>query len=146
MSSKICLLFRRSATPSEIQAQTSDALCVSRDIKPARGGWKNMADLWTAWVTYASFVCTRTHQRESYFLWGSMKRMPMKTGDGDSSGIPSNVPAFLVKLWKLVEDPQYEEHISWNKVSKLFCFHFYGLRKRFYTYELHSSTFFLYYE
>ena len=45
----------------------------------------------------------------------------MKTGDGDSSGIPSNVPAFLVKLWKLVEDPQYEEHISWNKVSKLYC-------------------------
>lgn len=45
--------------------------------------------------------------------------MPMKTGDGDSSGIPSNVPAFLVKLWKLVEDPQYEEHISWNKVNNL---------------------------
>ena len=43
----------------------------------------------------------------------------MKTGDGDSSGIPSNVPAFLVKLWKLVEDPQYEEHISWNKVNNL---------------------------
>lgn len=41
----------------------------------------------------------------------------MKTGDADSSGIPSNVPAFLVKLWKLVEDPQYEEHISWNKAS-----------------------------
>lgn len=73
-----------------------------------------------------------------------MKRMPMKTGDGDSSGIPSNVPAFLVKLWKLVEDPQYEEHISWNKVSKLFCFHFYGLRKKFYTCQLHSSTFSLF--
>ena len=43
--------------------------------------------------------------------------MPMKTGDADSSGIPSNVPAFLVKLWRLVEDPQYEEHISWNKAS-----------------------------
>ena len=41
----------------------------------------------------------------------------MKTGDADSSGIPSNVPAFLVKLWRLVEDPQYEEHISWNKAS-----------------------------
>ncbi|XP_027052222.1 heat shock factor protein-like isoform X1 [Pocillopora damicornis] len=49
--------------------------------------------------------------------------MPMKTGDGDSSGIPSNVPAFLVKLWKLVEDPQYEEHISWNKNGSGFLVH-----------------------
>jgi len=47
----------------------------------------------------------------------------MKTGDGDSSGIPSNVPAFLVKLWKLVEDPQYEEHISWNKNGSGFLVH-----------------------
>lgn len=47
----------------------------------------------------------------------------MKTGDGDSSGIPSNVPAFLVKLWKLVEDPQYEEHISWNKNGTGFLVH-----------------------
>lgn len=45
--------------------------------------------------------------------------MPMRTGDADSSNIPSNVPAFLVKLWRLVEDPQYEEHISWNKASFL---------------------------
>lgn len=75
-----------------------------------------------------------------------MKRMPMKTGDGDSSGIPSNVPAFLVKLWKLVEDPQYEEHISWNKVSKLFCFHFHGLQKKFYTCKLRCYTLFLYYK
>lgn len=42
----------------------------------------------------------------------------MKTGDADSSGILSNVPAFLVKLWKLVEDPQYDDHISWNKASQ----------------------------
>ena len=45
--------------------------------------------------------------------------MPMRTGDADSSNIHSNVPAFLVKLWKLVEDPQYDEHISWNK-ARLF--------------------------
>ena len=44
-------------------------------------------------------------------------KMPMKNGEGDSHVIPSSVPAFLVKLWKLVEDPQYDEHISWNKVS-----------------------------
>lgn len=43
----------------------------------------------------------------------------MRTGDADSSNIHSNVPAFLVKLWKLVEDPQYDEHISWNK-ARLF--------------------------
>ena len=47
--------------------------------------------------------------------------MPMKTGDGDSCTLPSNVPAFLVKLWRLVEDPQYDEHISWNKVSLRLC-------------------------
>ena len=88
----------------------------------------------------------RIQARKLFFFGFSMKRMPMKTGDGDSSGIPSNVPAFLVKLWKLVEDPQYEEHISWNKVSKLFFFHFYGLRKKFYTCELHSPTFCLYYD
>ncbi|XP_066019460.1 LOW QUALITY PROTEIN: heat shock factor protein 4-like [Pocillopora verrucosa] len=49
--------------------------------------------------------------------------MPMKTGDGDSSGIPSNVPAFFGELWKLVEDPQYEEHISWNKNGSGFLVH-----------------------
>lgn len=27
-----------------------------------------------------------------------------------------NVPAFLMKLWKLVEDPDLNEIISWNEV------------------------------
>ncbi|XP_029195975.1 heat shock factor protein 4-like isoform X2 [Acropora muricata] len=49
--------------------------------------------------------------------------MPMRTGDADSSNIHSNVPAFLVKLWKLVEDPQYDEHISWNKNGTGFLVH-----------------------
>lgn len=47
----------------------------------------------------------------------------MRTGDADSSNIHSNVPAFLVKLWKLVEDPQYDEHISWNKNGTGFLVH-----------------------
>ena len=44
-------------------------------------------------------------------------RMPINPEDSGSYIIPSNVPAFLVKLWKLVEDPQYEMHISWNPVT-----------------------------
>lgn len=69
-------------------------------------------------ISYACF--SARNLRESFIVWCDFrKEMPMKTGDGDSSGIPSNVPAFLVKLWKLVEDPQYEEHISWNKVENL---------------------------
>lgn len=54
--------------------------------------------------------------REKLDFLRRLTKMPMKTGDSDSYVIPSNVPAFLVKLWKLVEDPQYNEHISWNKV------------------------------
>lgn len=29
----------------------------------------------------------------------------------------ANVPAFLTKLWKLVEDPLYNDLICWNAVS-----------------------------
>lgn len=28
----------------------------------------------------------------------------------------SNVPAFITKLWKLVEDPNYDHLIQWNQV------------------------------
>lgn len=44
----------------------------------------------------------------------------MKNLEGDQYVIPSNVPAFLVKLWKLVEDRQYDMHISWNRVNQMF--------------------------
>ncbi|XP_032220221.2 heat shock factor protein 1 isoform X3 [Nematostella vectensis] len=47
----------------------------------------------------------------------------MKTAEGDHYIIPSNVPAFLVKLWKLVEDPQYDMHISWNRIGSGFLVH-----------------------
>lgn len=75
----------------------------------------------------------------------------MKTGDADSSGIPSNVPAFLVKLWKLVEDPQYEEHISWNKASFFykadrFLFPFYDLAINPLFYKRRGSIICIYYE
>ena len=36
---------------------------------------------------------------------------------GDSG---ANVPAFLAKLWKLVEDPTTDDLINWNEV--MFCF------------------------
>ncbi|XP_031571142.1 heat shock factor protein-like isoform X2 [Actinia tenebrosa] len=49
--------------------------------------------------------------------------MPMKNLGGDQYVIPSNVPAFLVKLWKLVEDHQYDIHISWNRSGSGFLVH-----------------------
>ena len=52
-------------------------------------------------------------------------RMPINPEDPESYIIPSNVPAFLVKLWKLVEDPQYELHISWNRVTIYWSFFLY---------------------
>lgn len=30
----------------------------------------------------------------------------------------SNVPAFLVKLWNIVEDPTCDDIIAWSDVSK----------------------------
>ncbi|KAK3750467.1 hypothetical protein QZH41_006261 [Actinostola sp. cb2023] len=47
----------------------------------------------------------------------------MKSFEGDQYVIPSNVPAFLVKLWKLVEDQQYDMHISWNRSGSGFLVH-----------------------
>jgi hypothetical protein len=31
----------------------------------------------------------------------------------------TNIPAFLSKLWTLVEDPKYDELIAWDPVNKL---------------------------
>lgn len=140
MSSKTCLPFRRSATPSEPDPVPGGDRCLKGYISLRAGDGKT----WPICEPLGLLIQLLHHAflQESYivFIGWSLKRMPMKTGDGDSSGIPSNVPAFLVKLWKLVEDPQYEEHISWNKVSNLCCFHFYGLLNNFYTYKLRSST------
>lgn len=36
----------------------------------------------------------------------------------------STIPAFLAKLWKLVNDPETDELISWNHVSSCPCFQF----------------------
>eukprot|EP00794_Sanderia_malayensis_P019255 gene19255-21183_t len=38
-------------------------------------------------------------------------------------GIPSSVPAFLVKLWRLVQDEDVDELISWSKNGTAFCIH-----------------------
>ena len=36
----------------------------------------------------------------------------------EDEGVVSNVPAFLSKLWVLVDDPLNEHLISWDTVSK----------------------------
>lgn len=41
---------------------------------------------------------------------GSMENTPVTVSNG--------VPAFLAKLWKLVEDPQSNQLISWSPVSR----------------------------
>lgn len=32
----------------------------------------------------------------------------------------SNIPAFLVKLWKMVNDPNTDEVICWNEVKDFY--------------------------
>ena len=32
--------------------------------------------------------------------------------------VPGNVPAFLLKLWNILENPAYDTLISWNQVKK----------------------------
>lgn len=41
----------------------------------------------------------------------------MHTFSGESG---TGVPAFLAKLWRLVEDPDTNNYISWSPVSFLF--------------------------
>lgn len=41
----------------------------------------------------------------------------------DSVTFSSNVPAFLIKLWKLVEDVDVNDLISWSKNGNSFCVH-----------------------
>ena len=37
-----------------------------------------------------------------------------------AGAIPGNVPAFLMKLWRLVEDRQLDDIISWSQVCRCF--------------------------
>lgn len=46
------------------------------------------------------------------FVEGTLSDM-----DNRTFTISSGVPAFLAKLWKLVEDPQSDHLISWSPVS-----------------------------
>eukprot|EP00112_Aurelia_sp_Birch-Aquarium-sp1_P014076 Seg3011.2 transcript_id=Seg3011.2/GoldUCD/mRNA.D3Y31 product="Heat shock factor protein" protein_id=Seg3011.2/GoldUCD/D3Y31 len=41
----------------------------------------------------------------------------------DASFVSSNVPAFVLKLWKLVEDQSVNQLISWSKGGTAFCVH-----------------------
>lgn len=43
-------------------------------------------------------------------------------GGGGAVLSSSNVPAFLTKLWTLVEDPDTNPLICWSKVQKLASF------------------------
>jgi hypothetical protein len=47
--------------------------------------------------------------------------MPLSTGAGvgvaNCEYTTTNIPAFLSKLWTLVEDPKYNELIAWDPVS-----------------------------
>ena len=51
--------------------------------------------------------------------------MPLSTGGAgvgaaaNSEYTTTNIPAFLSKLWTLVEDPKYNELIAWDNVSRL---------------------------
>ncbi|XP_028967690.1 heat shock factor protein [Galendromus occidentalis] len=48
--------------------------------------------------------------------------MPTSTSaSAESSG--NNVPAFLSKLWRLVEDPKYDQTISWSDSGQSFIIH-----------------------
>lgn len=37
--------------------------------------------------------------------------------------VPGNVPAFLLKLWNILENPAYNTLISWNQVRKIHATH-----------------------
>ena len=44
----------------------------------------------------------------------------MYTSSGENTSSLSSVPAFLTKLWTLVEDPATDELICWDAVSVFF--------------------------
>ena len=35
---------------------------------------------------------------------------------GTTTAMPGNVPAFLIKLWKIVEDENLDNIVSWSQV------------------------------
>ncbi|XP_022687287.1 heat shock factor protein-like isoform X2 [Varroa jacobsoni] len=48
--------------------------------------------------------------------------MPL-SGAENTAGQSGNVPAFLSKLWRLVEDSKYDELISWSSTGQSFIIH-----------------------
>ena len=51
-----------------------------------------------------------------------MEPRAIKT-ENDFVILPENIPAFLLKLWKLVEDPTYNDMIAWNRDGTSFKVH-----------------------
>ena len=45
-----------------------------------------------------------------------MEKMEAKSEPDQVIVVPGNVPAFLLKLWNIVENPTYEHLVSWNHV------------------------------
>lgn len=45
--------------------------------------------------------------------------MPLSTA-ANCEYTTTNIPAFLSKLWTLVEDPKYNELIAWDPVSVIY--------------------------
>ena len=48
-------------------------------------------------------------------------RTTLGSMENSQATISTGVPAFLAKLWKLVEDPQSNHLISWSPVSSIFA-------------------------
>ncbi|OQR71207.1 heat shock factor protein-like, partial [Tropilaelaps mercedesae] len=49
--------------------------------------------------------------------------MPVPLNGAEPAGQGGNVPAFLSKLWRLVEDPKYDQLISWSSSGQSFIIH-----------------------
>lgn len=76
------------------------------------------------WAVLAS-KCTFTYTLLKYRHPGLGLSTDMQESPGSigvDGGFANNVPAFLTKLWTLVEDPETNHLICWSTVSQLLCF------------------------
>lgn len=81
-------------------------------------------ELWRAesrdGLSKCTFIYAYKYRNQSPGTSANMQESPGSIGvDG---GYASNVPAFLTKLWTLVEDPETNHLICWSTVSQHLCF------------------------
>ena len=64
--------------------------------------------------------CIKRHSKmdEDLYTELSVIRGALASMENRTLTVSSGVPAFLAKLWKLVEDPLSDHLISWSPVSK----------------------------